>query len=39
MYDLAAAGKGVILSDNFAQLQGLHYGDTIDARDAAPACT
>jgi putative ABC transport system permease protein len=29
MYELAGAGKGVILSDNFAQLQGLHYGDTI----------
>ena len=23
-------GKGVILSDNFARLQGLHYGDTIE---------
>jgi putative ABC transport system permease protein len=29
MYELAAEGKGVILSDNFATLQGLHYGDTI----------
>ena len=30
MYELAAQGKGVILSDNFARLQGLHYGDTMD---------
>jgi putative ABC transport system permease protein len=30
MYEMAAAGKGVILSDNFAGLQGLHYGDSIE---------
>jgi len=30
MYELAAQGKGVILSDNFASLRGLHYGDTIE---------
>jgi putative ABC transport system permease protein len=30
MYELAAQGKGVILSDNFAALRGLHYGDTIE---------
>ncbi len=30
MYELAAKGKGVILSDNFAALRGLHYGDTIE---------
>jgi len=30
MYELAAEGKGVILSDNFAALQGLHYGDAIE---------
>jgi putative ABC transport system permease protein len=30
MYEMAAAGKGVILSDNFAALQGLHYGDSIE---------
>lgn len=29
MYELAGAGQGVILSDNFAQLHGLHYGDSI----------
>jgi len=30
MYEMAAQGKGVILSDNFAALRGLHYGDSID---------
>ncbi|MCX6551979.1 MAG: FtsX-like permease family protein [Acidobacteria bacterium] len=30
MYELAAEGKGVILSDNFARLQGLHYRDVMD---------
>ena len=30
MYELAAQGKGVILSDNFAALRGLHYRDTIE---------
>jgi putative ABC transport system permease protein len=30
MYDLAAAGKGVILSDNFARLHDLHYGGAMD---------
>ena len=30
MYELAAEGKGVILSDNFARLQDLHYGDTME---------
>jgi putative ABC transport system permease protein len=30
MYELAGEGKGVILSDNFARLQGLHYGDAIE---------
>jgi putative ABC transport system permease protein len=30
MYELAAQGKGVILSDNFARLHGLHYRDTIE---------
>jgi len=30
MYEMAAQGKGVILSDNFAALQDLHYGDTIE---------
>jgi len=30
MYEMAAEGKGVILSDNFAALQNLHYGDTIE---------
>ena len=30
MYDMAAQGKGVILSDNFARLQDLHYGDVMD---------
>jgi putative ABC transport system permease protein len=30
MYEMAAQGKGVILSDNFAALQGLHYGDSIE---------
>ena len=34
MYELAAEGKGVILSDNFAALQGLHYGDVHRAGDA-----
>ena len=29
MYELAAEGKGVILSDNFARLNTLHYGDRI----------
>jgi putative ABC transport system permease protein len=29
MFELAGQGKGVILSDNFAQLNGLHYGDSI----------
>jgi len=30
MYELAAEGKGVILSDNFARLQDLHYGGSIE---------
>jgi len=30
MYELAAQGKGVILSDNFAALRDLHYGDSIE---------
>jgi putative ABC transport system permease protein len=30
MYERAARGEGVILSDNFAQLQGLHAGDAIE---------
>jgi hypothetical protein len=30
MYEMAAEGKGVILSDNFAALQDLHYGDIIE---------
>jgi len=30
MYELAAEGKGVILSDNFARLRDLHYGDSIE---------
>ena len=30
MYEMAAEGKGVILSDNFAALRGLHYGDSIE---------
>jgi putative ABC transport system permease protein len=30
MYEMAAEGKGVILSDNFAALQDLHYGDTLE---------
>jgi len=30
MYERAAAGKGVILSDNLAQLHKLHAGDTIE---------
>lgn len=30
MYEMAAQGKGVILSDNFAALQDLHYGDIIE---------
>ncbi len=29
MYDMAARGEGVILSDNFAGLYGLHAGDVI----------
>ena len=34
MYRLAAAGEGVIVSDNFAQLKGLRLGDTLEL--AAP---
>lgn len=30
MYERAARGEGVILSDNFARLRGLHAGDTIE---------
>jgi putative ABC transport system permease protein len=30
MYEMAAQGKGVILSDNFARLRGLHAGDSMD---------
>jgi putative ABC transport system permease protein len=30
MYDQAARGNGVILSDHFAGLYGLHYRDTIE---------
>jgi putative ABC transport system permease protein len=30
MYEMAAQGKGVILSDNFARLQNLHYGGVMD---------
>lgn len=30
MYDLAAAGKGVIISDNFALLRGVHAGETLE---------
>jgi putative ABC transport system permease protein len=30
MYELAAEGRGVILSDNFARLRDLHYGDSIE---------
>jgi putative ABC transport system permease protein len=30
MYEMAAQGKGVILSDNFARLQDLHYGGSIE---------
>ncbi len=30
MYERAARGKGVILSDNFAGLHGMHYGQTIE---------
>jgi putative ABC transport system permease protein len=30
MYETAAQGKGVLLSDNFARLQDLHYGDTLE---------
>jgi len=30
MYRLAAAGKGLIVSDNLAQLQHLHYGETLE---------
>jgi putative ABC transport system permease protein len=30
MYELAAEGKGVILSDNFARLRNLHYGDLLE---------
>jgi putative ABC transport system permease protein len=29
MYERAARGEGVILSDNFARLRGLHAGDSI----------
>jgi putative ABC transport system permease protein len=34
MYRTAAAGRGVILSDNFAELQHLHLGDMVEL--AAP---
>ena len=34
MYQLAAAGNGLIVSDNFAELQRLRVGDTIEV--AAP---
>jgi putative ABC transport system permease protein len=30
MYEMAAQGKGVILSDNFARLRNLHTGDTME---------
>jgi putative ABC transport system permease protein len=30
MYEMAAQGKGVILSDNFARLQNLHCGGVMD---------
>ncbi len=30
LYEQAAAGRGVILSDNFARMQGLRAGDTIE---------
>ncbi len=30
MYEMASQGKGVILSDNFARLRGLHAGDSMD---------
>ena len=30
MYELAAEGKGVILSDNFARLRNLHYRDVME---------
>jgi putative ABC transport system permease protein len=30
MYKLAGEGKGVILADNLAQIQNIHYGDTIE---------
>jgi len=30
MYEMAAQGKGVILSDNFARLQNLHYRGVMD---------
>ncbi len=30
MYRLAAAGKGVIISDNLAIMKGIHVGDDID---------
>jgi putative ABC transport system permease protein len=30
MYEMAAQGKGVILSDNFAALRNLHYRDVMD---------
>jgi putative ABC transport system permease protein len=30
MYRLAAAGRGLIISDNFAKLQQLHLGDMIE---------
>lgn len=29
MYDVAAGTGGVILSDNFARMQNLHYGDSL----------
>jgi putative ABC transport system permease protein len=30
MYDLTAAGRGLMISDNFAQLQQLHAGDLLE---------
>jgi len=30
MYPLTAAGRGVIVSENLAELQGLHAGDVVD---------
>jgi len=30
MYRLTAAGRGLMVSDNLAQLQGLHLGETIE---------